>query len=181
MEHAQPQKKQNGETHGSVKIDHRNGQSNGQNGHSHSFNPNGYMLKLPKKKKITLGDGQVKYIRVEADYLPVAPRIAWFRLEHPDWSIVTKAVYFAGFRNTGFPRCSTGAWVRAAGTATPATCGCNCATSWPKHGVNQPLSPPIGAGWIPSPTRMGPTPTYGKPNSAALATSWQENSWPDIK
>ena len=92
MEHAQPQRQTNGKTHGSVKIDHSNGHANGRNGHSHSFNPNGYMLKLPKKKKITLGDGQVKWIRVEADYLPVAPRIAWFRLEHPDRSIIAKEV-----------------------------------------------------------------------------------------
>jgi hypothetical protein len=27
-----------------------------------------------------------------SDYLPVAPRIAWFRKEHANWSIITKTV-----------------------------------------------------------------------------------------
>lgn len=53
------------------------------------------MLKLPKNKKVKLSNGQVKWERVETDYLPVAPRIAWFRKEHPDWSIVTKGVQLA--------------------------------------------------------------------------------------
>jgi hypothetical protein len=60
-----------------------------------TFDPNNYMLKLPKNKKVKLSNGQVKWERVETDYLPVAPRIAWFRKEHPDWSIVTKAVQLA--------------------------------------------------------------------------------------
>ncbi len=55
-----------------------------------TFDPNKYMLKLPKTKKIKLSNGEVRYEQVEADYLPVAPRIAWFRREHPDWSIITK-------------------------------------------------------------------------------------------
>ena len=50
------------------------------------------MLKLPKNKKVTLSNGEIKWERIEADYLPVAPRIAWFRRDHPDWSIVTKEV-----------------------------------------------------------------------------------------
>jgi hypothetical protein len=59
------------------------------------FDPNKYMLKLPKNKKITMSNGQVKWEKTETDYLPVAARIAWFRGEHPDWSIVTKTVQLA--------------------------------------------------------------------------------------
>lgn len=40
-----------------------------------AFNPNDYMLNLRGK-----------------DYLPVAARIVWFRIEHPNWSIETKQV-----------------------------------------------------------------------------------------
>jgi hypothetical protein len=54
-----------------------------------------YMLKLPKKKKVSLSNGQVKWEETEADYLPVAARIAWFRREHPDWSIITKCIQMA--------------------------------------------------------------------------------------
>jgi len=56
------------------------------------FDPNKYMLKLPKTKKVKLSNGQVKWEQTETDYLPVAARIAWFRKEHPDWSIITQAV-----------------------------------------------------------------------------------------
>ena len=59
------------------------------------FDPNKYMLKLPKNKKVRLSNGQVKWEKVETDYLPVAPRIAWFRKDHPDWSIITKAIQSA--------------------------------------------------------------------------------------
>ena len=59
------------------------------------FDPNLFMLKLPKNKKVTLSNGETKWEKVEADYLPVAPRIAWFRKDHPNWSIVTKAVQSA--------------------------------------------------------------------------------------
>ena len=55
-----------------------------------TFDPNKYMLKLLKTKKVKLANGQVRFDQVEADYLPVAPRIAWFRKDHPDWSIITK-------------------------------------------------------------------------------------------
>lgn len=48
-----------------------------------------YMLKLPKTKKVSLPNGQVRFEKTETDYLPVAARIAWFRKEHPYWSIVT--------------------------------------------------------------------------------------------
>ena len=37
-----------------------------------------------------VGDnGMVKWEKTETDYLPVAARIAWFRKDHPYWSIVT--------------------------------------------------------------------------------------------
>jgi len=61
------------------------------NGHISIFDPNKYMLKLPKQKKVTLPNGQVRWEKTETDYLPVAARIAWFRREHPLWSIMTKA------------------------------------------------------------------------------------------
>ncbi len=59
------------------------------------FDPNKYMLKLPKTKKIQLTNGQVKWEKTETDYLPVAARIAWFRKDHPDWSIITKTIQLA--------------------------------------------------------------------------------------
>ena len=59
------------------------------------FDPNKYMLKLPKTKKVKLSNGQIGWEQIEADYLPVAARIMWFRREHPDWSIITKAVQSA--------------------------------------------------------------------------------------
>jgi hypothetical protein len=67
-------------------------QKAGSNGHINgsTFDPNKYMLKLPRTKKVKLSNGQVRFEQVETDYLPVAPRIAWFRREHPDWSIITK-------------------------------------------------------------------------------------------
>ena len=60
------------------------------NGHISIFDPNKYMLKLPKTKKITLDNGMVKWEKTETDYLPVAARIAWFRKDRPYWSIITK-------------------------------------------------------------------------------------------
>src|SRR6185503_8359061 len=59
------------------------------NGHISIFDPNKYMLKLPKQKKITLPNGEVRWEQTEADYLPVAARIAWFRKDNPYWSIIT--------------------------------------------------------------------------------------------
>jgi hypothetical protein len=56
------------------------------------FDPMKYMLKLPKTKKIKMSNGQVKWEQIETDYLPVAARIAWFRREHPYWSIITEAI-----------------------------------------------------------------------------------------
>ena len=63
--------------------------------HHSIFDPNKYMLKLPKTKKVKLSNGQIKWEQIEADYLPVAARIMWFRREHPDWSIITKAIQSA--------------------------------------------------------------------------------------
>jgi hypothetical protein len=60
------------------------------NGHISIFDPNKYMLKLPKYKKVTLPNGQVRFEKSEVDYLPVAARIAWFRKENPYWSIITE-------------------------------------------------------------------------------------------
>ncbi len=65
------------------------------NGHISIFDPNKYMLKLPKTKKVTLDNGMVKWEKTETDYLPVAARIAWFRKDHPYWSIITKIVQLA--------------------------------------------------------------------------------------
>ena len=65
------------------------------NGHISIFDPNKYMLKLPKTKKVSLPNGQVKWEKTETDYLPVAARIAWFRKDHPYWSIITKTVQLA--------------------------------------------------------------------------------------
>jgi hypothetical protein len=65
------------------------------NGHISTFDPNKYMLKLPKTKKISLSNGQVRFEKTEADYLPVAARIAWFRKDHPSWSIITEVEQLA--------------------------------------------------------------------------------------
>ena len=64
--------------------------------HISIFDPNKYMLKLPKTKKVMLSNGQVRYEKTETDYLPVAARIAWFRKDHPYWSIITKIVRLEG-------------------------------------------------------------------------------------
>ena len=58
--------------------------------HHSIFDPMKYMLKLPKTKKVSLPNGQVRFEKTETDYLPVAARIAWFRKDHPYWSIITK-------------------------------------------------------------------------------------------
>src|SRR5688572_31576772 len=60
------------------------------NGYSSIFDPMKYMLKLPKTKKVSLPNGQVRFEKTEADYLPVAARITWFRKDHPYWSMMTK-------------------------------------------------------------------------------------------
>jgi hypothetical protein len=60
------------------------------NSHISIFDPNKYMLKLPKTKKVSLPNSEVRWEKTEADYLPIAARIAWFGREHPYWSIITK-------------------------------------------------------------------------------------------
>ena len=37
-----------------------------------------------------LPNGQVRFEKTETDYLPVAALIAWFRKEHPYWTIITQ-------------------------------------------------------------------------------------------
>ena len=64
-------------------------------GHISIFDPNKYMLKLPKTRKVSLPNGQVRFEKTETDYLPVVARIAWFRRDHPDWGIITKIVQLA--------------------------------------------------------------------------------------
>ena len=63
--------------------------------HHSTFDPMKYMLKLPKTKKVKSANGMVRFEKTETDYLPVAARIAWFRREHPDWSIITKTEQLA--------------------------------------------------------------------------------------
>lgn len=65
------------------------------NGHISIFDPNKYMLKLPKTRKVSLPNGQVRLEKTETDYLPVAARIAWFRKDNPYWSIVTEVEQLA--------------------------------------------------------------------------------------
>ena len=65
------------------------------NGHISIFDPNKYMLKLPKTKKVIGDNGMVKWEKTETDYLPVAARIAWFRKDHPYWSIITEVEQLA--------------------------------------------------------------------------------------
>jgi len=88
----------NGTGNGGLRVNEKSrpvrADSNNHQQHN-TFNPNLYMLKLPKTKKVQLPDGQVKWEKTEADYLPVAARIAWFRREHPDWSILTESVQTA--------------------------------------------------------------------------------------
>jgi hypothetical protein len=63
--------------------------------HHSTFDPMKYMLKLPKSKKLTLPNGQERWEQIEADYLPVAARIAWFRRDHPMWGIITEVEQLA--------------------------------------------------------------------------------------
>jgi hypothetical protein len=58
--------------------------------HHSTFDPMKNMLKLPKTKKVSLPNGQVRFEKTEANYLPVAALIAWFRKDHPYCSIFTE-------------------------------------------------------------------------------------------
>ena len=74
------------------KSQKKSGSNRATNGNTNHFDPSRYMIKLPKKKKLELPDGGVKWVNVEADYLPVAARIAWFRKDHADWTIITREI-----------------------------------------------------------------------------------------
>src|SRR5215213_4382117 len=85
--------KTNGNSNGHLLITEKNRSAKTDsltNGHISIFDPNKYMLKLPKTKKIVGDNGQVRWEKTETDYLPVAAGIAWFRREHQYWSIMTK-------------------------------------------------------------------------------------------
>lgn len=56
------------------------------------FDASKYIIKLPQKKKVVKANGYVEWETVEMDYLPVAARVAWFRKEHPTWTIQTEIV-----------------------------------------------------------------------------------------
>lgn len=42
-----------------------------------------------------MSNGQVRLEQTEAEYLPVAARIAWFRKDHPFWAIITEVEQLA--------------------------------------------------------------------------------------
>src|SRR5919108_3595848 len=85
-----PKTNGNGNGHLQIKKSHPVTDGSLREVHHSIFDPMKYMLKLPKTKKVSLPNGQVKYEKTETDYLPVAARIAWFRKDHPYWSIITK-------------------------------------------------------------------------------------------
>jgi hypothetical protein len=88
----------NGKTNRHVRINKKSRSiktDSHSNGHISIFDPMKYMLKLPKTKKVSLPNGEVRWEKTEADYLPVAARIAWFRREHPLWSIITEVEQLA--------------------------------------------------------------------------------------
>ena len=85
-----PKTNGNGNGHLPIKKSHPVTDGSSREVHHSIFDPMKYMLKLPKTKKVSLGNGQVRFEKTETDYLPVAARIAWFRKDHPYWSIITK-------------------------------------------------------------------------------------------
>jgi hypothetical protein len=80
----------NGNGHLPIKKSHPVTDGSLREVHHSIFDPMKYMLKLPKYKKVSLSNGQVRYEKTETDYLPVAARVAWFRKDHTYWSIITK-------------------------------------------------------------------------------------------
>ena len=80
----------NGNGHLQIKKSHPVTDGSLSKVHHSTFDPMKYMLKLPKTKKVSLPNGQVRFEKTETDYLPVAARIAWFRKDHPYWTIITK-------------------------------------------------------------------------------------------
>jgi hypothetical protein len=85
----------NGNGHLPIKKSHPVTDGSVREVHHSTFDPLKYMLKLPKMKKVSLGNGQVGFEKTEADYLPAAARIAWFRKDHPYWSIITEVEQLA--------------------------------------------------------------------------------------
>src|SRR5215208_235357 len=86
---------ENGNGHLLTKKSRPNTDGSLTKGHISIFDPNKYMLKLPKTKKTVGDNGMVKWEKTETDYLPVAARIAWFRKDHPYWSIITEVEQLA--------------------------------------------------------------------------------------
>jgi len=85
-----PKTNGNGNGHLPIKKSHPATDGSLREVHHSTFDPMKYMLKLPKSKKVNLPNGQVRFEKTEADYLPVAALLAWFRKEHMYWSIVTE-------------------------------------------------------------------------------------------
>src|SRR5687767_10867469 len=90
-----PKTNGNGNGHLPIKKSHPVTDGSQREVHHSIFDPSKYMLKLPKTKKASLPNGQVSFVKTEADYLPVAARIAWFRKEHTYWGIVTEVEQLA--------------------------------------------------------------------------------------
>jgi hypothetical protein len=85
----------NGNRHLPIKKSHPVTDGSTREVHHSIFDPMKYMLKLPKTKKVSLPNGQVRFEKTEADYLPVAARIALFRKDHPYWAIITEVEQLA--------------------------------------------------------------------------------------
>jgi len=90
-----PKTNGNGNGHLPTKKSHPVTDGSTREVHHSIFDPMKYMMKLPKTKKIVGDNGMVKWEKTETDYLPVAARIAWFRREHPLWSIITEVEQLA--------------------------------------------------------------------------------------
>ena len=90
-----PKTNGNGNGHLPIKKSHPVTDGSTREVHHSIFDPMKYMLKLPQHRKVSLPNGQVRFEKTEADYLPVAARIAWFRKEHMYWSIVTEIEHLA--------------------------------------------------------------------------------------
>ena len=90
-----PKTNANGNGHLPIKKSHPVTDGSQREVHHSTFDPMKYMLKLPKHKKVSLPNGQVRFEKTEADYFPEAARIAWFRKEHTYWGIVTEIEHLA--------------------------------------------------------------------------------------
>jgi hypothetical protein len=85
-----PKTNGNGNGHLPIKKSHPVTDGSIREVHHSIFDPMKYMLKLPKTRKVSLPNGQVRFEKTETNYLPVAARIAWFRKDNPYWSIITE-------------------------------------------------------------------------------------------